>query len=99
MKKLDRLLSWWTKLSTRIPLTIRLDEDDEELPGINELIEKYDGESWACYIGPPVYDKGEITLEFYDQWKDMGNRLVYVTDSPSSIATFLLTYEHANRKE
>jgi hypothetical protein len=99
MKKLDRLLNWWTKLSTKVPLAVRLDEDDEALPQINDVMEKYGGENWACYIGPPVFDQGEITLEFYDQWKDMANRLVYVTDDASSIASFIISYETQSKRD
>jgi hypothetical protein len=99
MSKLDRLLGWWTKLNTKVPLSVRLDEDDDELPAINDIIEKYEKGMWSCWIGPPVFDQGEITLEFYDQWKDMSNRLVYVTDSPSSIATFIMSYENQSKKD
>ena len=91
---LSNLLTWVDNISGHIVLTVRLDEDDEYLGDCTRVVEGADDLSFplTCFVGPPDRDAIDVAGEMWSLDPFFAKHLCYVTDDPTSCATFLLSY-------
>ena len=93
---LRNTLLWFSKCKTNLELVVRLDEDDGNLQACANLPETLESEEpfhFTIFIGPSDRDALALEGEVWAMMPEKARHLIYVTDSATSLACFVLAYE------